>query len=77
VVREGAAALEHDQRIEVLGSTLGRTSILPKFVIFDLDGVLRLWPKNDGDSESKFGLNMEAISEVASEPKFLRDCNVL
>jgi HAD superfamily hydrolase (TIGR01509 family) len=44
---------------------------LPEFVIFDLDGVLRLWPKNDAELEAKFDLSVGAISKVAFEPRLL------
>jgi putative hydrolase of the HAD superfamily len=50
---------------------LGGTFITPKFVIFDLDGVLRLWPKSEGDLEEKFGLSPGAISDVAFKPELL------
>jgi putative hydrolase of the HAD superfamily len=65
------AALRHQQQIEPTGSALAGTSISPKFVIFDLDGVLRFWPKSDAELEAKFDLSVGAISGVAFEPELL------
>ncbi len=50
---------------------MGDNITRPLFAIFDLDGVLRQWPKSDADLEARYSLPPGSISSVAFSPGLL------